>query len=571
MKAAACFLLFVSIVCVPVFAESGSCGEGVSWTLENGVLTVSGKGSTDDYDTKSYAPWHDVRNRIVSVVIENGVVGVGDNAFFDCANLKNVRISDTLSFIGDCAFLDCVSLETVILGNGLTGIGDSSFAMCTSLYSITLNEGLQNIGSQAFLKCSSLLKITIPSSVTNMGDSVFAYCDNLVQAIVDADIQGLPQWTFYGCDNLTTVSLSANINSLGNSAFYDCDKLKNVYSNTSSNVCDDLSTQIKEDIPAFNSVILSDYDDNESVISYPNFSGVVKENNETENSDMTTSYKPNDESYDYEIDTTIKNESGWTELGSKIESILSTNSFLEQNNHINVNIELDKRQRVNKEFLENFSGENLTLTFVKDGVEYDIDCSNLSENQRFSSLTLNYELRRIEKKDEAIVDAIDEAQGFLLKFKDSCDYSVKVKLFLGIEYARNYASLYQKDGKKWDLIHSVQIDRDGYAPFYLSGFDSLTDYMIGLNVEGVNITNAYVPSELSGDYNGLMDEHGNMYEVTGIQSKWGITLSQFSLIVFGVLGGVIVLVGLVMFIIFKMQQNKEKIRREVTNESKNKK
>ena len=165
---------------------------------------------------------------------------------------------------------------------------------------------------------------------------------------------------------------------------------------------------------------------------------------------------------------------------------------------------------------------------------------------------------------------LGDAEAFSLSFKGSADYPMTIKIPLGLDYAYGYATLYEKMDKEWKLIHSVRIDSKGNASLYLNGFDPLTKYMIGINVEGVNITNAYIPSELSNDYGGLMDENGTLYEITGIQSKWGLTFNQVTMILIAVMVGVTVLVGVVMFVIFKMQQNKEKVRREVMSEKKRK-
>ena len=252
----------------------------------------------------------------------------------------------------------------------------------------------------------------------------------------------------------------------------------------------------------------------------------------------------------------------------KTEQYVKVQENIEQSGTVEVNVQVENGLKVDKDVLKNFAGKNVTLNLELNGLSAQIKCSDLDEDARYSDLNLNYVLEKINEPTEAMKAVLGESEAFLLSFKGAADYPMTIQIPLGLDYAYGYASLYEKDGKEWKLIHSVRIDSKGNASLYLRGFDSLTKYMIGLNVEGVNITNAYIPSELSADYGILTDADGNMYEVTGVQSKWGITLSQFSLIVFGVLGGVIVLVGLIMFIIFKMQQNKEKIRYEVMNEKK---
>ena len=62
---------------------SGTCGENLTWTLDSsGVLTVSGTGEMEGYNS---APWSADRELIQRVVIEEGVTSVGINAFNGCS------------------------------------------------------------------------------------------------------------------------------------------------------------------------------------------------------------------------------------------------------------------------------------------------------------------------------------------------------------------------------------------------------------------------------------------------------------------------------------------------------
>ncbi len=62
MKKTICLILAVLLLCGMIIpasaaeATSGTCGKGLSWRLENGVLTVSGTGAMTDY-AKGKAPW----------------------------------------------------------------------------------------------------------------------------------------------------------------------------------------------------------------------------------------------------------------------------------------------------------------------------------------------------------------------------------------------------------------------------------------------------------------------------------------------------------------------------------
>ena len=558
-----CILFALSFVFTIILAEPLNCGESVSWDLTNGVLTVSGSGDMYNFKDNEFGPWYDERHLITEVVVENGVTSVGNNAFFDCNNLVKVTLADSVTSIGSFAFMECDNLRVIKFGK-VSSIGSYAFKFCYSIQSLSLPDTLKFIGLEAFQGCKSLASLTIPSSVTEMQESVFSYCTDLMQVTVNASISELPMWTFYGCESLVNVSFSPTITDIGDSAFHSCDQLSHVSSTASEDVTQQLTSSIREDVPSFSGV-------NGDPIGSSSFvnSGDVLQKDVIDEEDAFVKGTLNQEQS--QIDASVNDNSGWETVVNKTEDYVNTQEFLNQTNPVEVNVQIQNGLKVDKDVIKSLAGQNVTLNLEFNGLEATIECSDLDEDKRYTDLNLDYELELIQDATDAMESVLKGADAYSLSFKGYADYPMTIKIPLGLDYANGYATLYEYVDKEWKLIHSVRIDSKGNATLYLNGFDPFTKYMIGLNVEGVNITNAYIPSELYADYGGLMDEHGNMYEVTGIQSKWGITLNQFSLIVFGVLGGVIVLVGLVMFIIFKMQQNKEKIRREVMNESKSNK
>lgn len=107
----------------------GSCGKNANFELtEDGVLTITGSGLTDDYHSQKRAPWYDeFRSRIREVIVGEGITSIGNQMFNDCAYIEKVTFPNTLETIGGRAFAKCGSLLDVELPASLKAIGDSAF------------------------------------------------------------------------------------------------------------------------------------------------------------------------------------------------------------------------------------------------------------------------------------------------------------------------------------------------------------------------------------------------------------------------------------------------------------
>ena len=92
------------------------------------------------------------RQDIEEVVIPEGAKKIQKSMFFNCRELKNIYLPDTIEEIEDFAFADCVKLEEI------------SFKGKTNL---------RKIGISAFENCKSLDKVDIPKYVEKLEASSF--------------------------------------------------------------------------------------------------------------------------------------------------------------------------------------------------------------------------------------------------------------------------------------------------------------------------------------------------------------------------------------------------------------
>ena len=183
--------------------DSGTCGENLTWTLDDaGTLTISGTGAMD-----IMLEWNGRGDDIKSVVIGDGVTSIGDGAFKHCINLASVTIPDSVTSIGDNAFDDCRNLASVTIPDSVTSIGANVF------------QGTPWAKSHGdFLVVNSMLlqyqgvggDVTVPSSVERIVDYVF-YCNYSITSLTIPDsVTSIGDYAFYNCSNLETVNYTGD-------------------------------------------------------------------------------------------------------------------------------------------------------------------------------------------------------------------------------------------------------------------------------------------------------------------------------------------------------------------------
>ena len=225
-------------------ATSGTCGDNLTWKLDNGTLTISGTGEMKNYsgNLNQSAPWHSNIKSIKSVVIEKGVTNIGDYAFSWCNSLTSITIPNSVISIGRDAFDNCSSLTSITIPNSITSIGYGAFEACSGLTSVTIPNSLTSISDSVFSRCDSLTSITIPNSITSIGsctfsscssltsisDSVFSRCDSLTSITIPSSVTSIGTGTFNFCSSLTSIIIPNSITSIGQAVFSNCSSLTNI-------------------------------------------------------------------------------------------------------------------------------------------------------------------------------------------------------------------------------------------------------------------------------------------------------------------------------------------------------
>lgn len=119
--------------------------------------------------------------------------------------------------------------------NGLpvTKIGEAAFYDNYQIKEVILPDTIEVIGKNAFARCSALEKINFPTSIITIEESAFQQATNLSEVNINAKVIGLK--AFYGSNNITSIVLNEGIIEIGELAFHSC-SITEIYIPTSVDV-----------------------------------------------------------------------------------------------------------------------------------------------------------------------------------------------------------------------------------------------------------------------------------------------------------------------------------------------
>ncbi|GHT57387.1 hypothetical protein FACS18945_1550 [Bacteroidia bacterium] len=105
-----------------------------------GVLTIRNSGLFPRMADFSYAgndngtpPWYALRSSIRTVIMDEGIINIGNNAFKDCTKLTSVRIANSVTRIGVTSFMNCTSLTSLTIPACVETIEGGAFYGCRNL------------------------------------------------------------------------------------------------------------------------------------------------------------------------------------------------------------------------------------------------------------------------------------------------------------------------------------------------------------------------------------------------------------------------------------------------------
>jgi hypothetical protein len=279
-------VLFLKVLLRLASGDTGRCRWKITGLPGEYTLTISGRGAMKDYNRFSGTPWFAYRHGVKTLILKDGVTGIGKHAFYGCCRLTGIwveygntsctsvngvlfgnrrttllqcpaekaghyAIPDSVTTIGDCAFYgcsrlcsivipisvtrigrsafyDCNRLVSVVIPNSVTDLGEKAFHGCSLLTSVTLPRYVRRIGALTFSGCRLLSSVVIPDGVTDIGERAFSDCSRLSTVVIPDGVAGIGDDAFYGCSHLASVTIPGSVTSIGAYAFRYCSRLREV-------------------------------------------------------------------------------------------------------------------------------------------------------------------------------------------------------------------------------------------------------------------------------------------------------------------------------------------------------
>ena len=156
-----------------------------------------------------------------NVVIPEGVVEIGRDAFMWCGSLVKIEIPAGVTKIGDGAFTFCGALKSVKIPQSVTAIGLHPFYACNSLESIAVETG------------NKVYSVSGNCLIETKAKKLICGCNNSVIP-TDGSVTEIEAFAFGGLDNLNKIIIPDSVIKVGDSVFenYDGDLIVNCAAKT---------------------------------------------------------------------------------------------------------------------------------------------------------------------------------------------------------------------------------------------------------------------------------------------------------------------------------------------------
>lgn len=203
-------------ICVRNFSEGATnkCGDNITWSFSDGVLTLSGYGEMYDYYTEytyhnnkissTTVPYYDSFFKVKKVVVEEGVTALGDYAFAHFKTLEDIELPSTLTGIGDYTFMGAALYNNLVIPETVVEVGEYAFSGCKA-EQIDFRCNVSEIPARAFYQCYNLTTVLMPENINRINERAFYACNSLKEITLPYGVERVDTMAFVGCDDLEKI------------------------------------------------------------------------------------------------------------------------------------------------------------------------------------------------------------------------------------------------------------------------------------------------------------------------------------------------------------------------------
>lgn len=230
-------------------------------------------------------------NDIISVIIPNSILTIGEACFYNCGNLSTVFIPSTVNEIDEYALtgVKVILLEDKLINPNwhekwydeknssiyysieqkniyyennfeyllndstltvtnyfgkdteitipdqainnyqVTMVGDHAFSFKNELTKVTMSNNITSLGEFSFANCSNLQTTILSNNLKRIESSSFCYCENLANIVLPNGLEFIGERVFNSCNSLLNIVIPKTVTTIGLYAFAWCTNMKTVY------------------------------------------------------------------------------------------------------------------------------------------------------------------------------------------------------------------------------------------------------------------------------------------------------------------------------------------------------
>ena len=193
--------------------------------------------------------------RSVEFEEDSALTEIGKRAFKGCSNLESFVIPAKVSTIEDDAFSDCANLKNVTFEKGselwylnrifvntpiteltvksVSGINSDAFSNSSTLKTIRFENDnkLSTLYSRAFFNCSNLTTVDFGenSKLISICESVFENCSNLTEIKLPSTVLLIYEKAFAGCTAMNSIIIPKGVKKMEGGVFSGWGKNQTIY------------------------------------------------------------------------------------------------------------------------------------------------------------------------------------------------------------------------------------------------------------------------------------------------------------------------------------------------------